>query len=79
MSKSAILMLGLVLFGVIGGPVIFYGLLSLGEAGVFDNALDNFWLLAGIGFGLIALFWVAVLYIGHAATKGDQKEGHTHG
>lgn len=75
MSKSTAIMFGLFAFAIIGGPVIFYGLLAMGKAGVFDNALDNFWAIAGIAIGVIVLLWGAMLYFGSLATAaGTNKE-----
>ena len=71
MSKSAITMLALIIFAIVGGPLIFYGLVFLGDAGAFDNALDNFWLIVGAGLGFVVLVWVAVLAIGNLALKAD--------
>ena len=52
------------LTAILGGPLVFFGLLAMGQAGYFDNATENFWLIVGIGLFLIILWWVAVLYLG---------------
>ena len=79
MSKSTIIMLGLIVFAVLGGPLIFYGLLSAGEAGVFENALDNFWWIAGAAIVFIVVTWVSMLAVGNLALKSDSHKEQRNG
>ena len=81
-GKSTAIMLGLVLFAVLGGPAIFYGLLAMGEAGLFNNAYENFWLFAGALIAIIVAIWAAMLWLGSRAVSanannvtGDQLNG----
>jgi hypothetical protein len=67
-------MLGLILFAVIGGPVIFYALIAMGNSGMFGNPLENFWSILGVGIGAIAVLWIAILAIGNYAVDADKNE-----
>ncbi|WP_298466685.1 hypothetical protein [uncultured Erythrobacter sp.] len=73
-NTSLLVVLGLVVLAIAGGPAIFFGLVAMGNAGVFENALDNFWLLFGSGLGFILILWVGILYIGNRAITADQDE-----
>ena len=79
MSKSTIIMVGLFVFAVLGTPVIFYGVLAMGEAGFFDNALDNFWLIAGAGIGFVVIVWTAMVFIGSRAVAADAHKDQLNG
>ena len=76
MSKPTAIMLGLVAFAVLGGPAIFYGLLAMGEAGLFANAYDNFLLLVGAAIIFIVALWTTMLSIGARAlaAKEDKEQ-----
>ncbi len=64
-------MIGLILTAIVSGPLIFYGLLSAGNVGVFENALDNFWWIAGAAIVFIVVTWISILAIGNLALKAD--------
>ena len=79
MNKSSGIMIGLVLFAVLGTPAIFYGLLALGDAGLFDNAYDNLLLIAGAGIGFVVILWTAMLFIGSRAVAADAQKDQLDG
>ena len=68
-NRSLLTVAILLLVAIIGGPVIFYGALALGDAGVFANASENFWPIVGSAIALIAIYWFAILYIGSRALR----------
>jgi len=65
------MMIGLIAFAILGGPAIFYGLLAMGDAGLFGNPLENFWVIAGGAIVIVAAIWCAILYIGSRAVALD--------
>ena len=70
-----LLMLAVMLVAaILGGPAIFYGFLAMGEAGVFDNARDNFWPIVLVVLALVVAWWVFILFIGSRDLRAKDGE-----
>ena len=72
-------MLGLIVFAILGGPLIFYGLLAMGKAGVFDGIGESFLLFAGAGIAIVFALSAAMLFIGSRATTNSVNQDQANG
>ncbi|WP_296716396.1 hypothetical protein [Erythrobacter sp.] len=77
-SRSFLLMVGLALVALLLGPVVFFGLFAP-EGGLIAGLKGNFLLFVAVVVGAMLAWWLAVLAIGHAASKQNSPKDSKHG
>jgi hypothetical protein len=70
-NRGIVLILALLAAAIVAGPVIFYGLVALGDAGAFQNMRANFWIVVPAGIVLVLALWVAILFLGSRLAPAD--------
>ena len=63
-DRSGLILVALFLFCLLAAPLIFYGLVSMGAAGLFDFLADRFWLIIAILIAAVLAVWVPILWLG---------------